>query len=74
MRKILLIIPFLFLACSDDEDPGCKCRGEFTRINNTENSFFADGVDCETGQPVLDQQNQGDIGVNNPAIYLGCAN
>lgn len=74
MKKLLLILlPLALLSCSNDDEQGCTCFGEFTRANNPEESFFAPNVDCDTGQPILDLQNEGQIGIDNPAFYKGCS-
>ena len=74
MRKTVLFFFGIILisSCSSIKED-CKCEGKFKRINNSGSGYFlATGVDCLTGQPTLDQQNQGPLGTTNPAIYLGC--
>lgn len=71
MRTIIILLSFLFLTCSaDDEMDDCMCRGEFQMISEsgTTETFFADGVECETGEPVLSHQSD----MHNPVRYLGC--
>ena len=71
MRKLIFLIPLLFLACSgDDENNACECRGEFQMVSyaGTAETFFAEGVECETGEPVLSHQHN----MHNPVRYLGC--
>ena len=71
MRKYILIISFLLVACSnDDENHACSCRGEFQLMSDigTAETFFADGVECETGEPILSHQ----MDMGTPAMYLGC--
>ncbi len=71
MIRLLFLIPLLLLACSsEDEMTDCICRGEFQMISDagTAETFFADGVECETGEPVLSHQ----LEMNNPVRYLGC--
>jgi len=78
MKKLLLFaFTLIVFSCSKDEDQGCKCQGKYTRILFDPGIFFysaGNDVDCDTGQPILDIQNQGQIGIDNPAIYLGCNN
>lgn len=71
-KTILILIGIITFSCSSDDDEGCKCEGKFTRANNSGTYFYVNGVDCDTGQPALDQQNSGEIGQTNPAFYVGC--
>lgn len=75
MRKLIFILFLALLSCGSDDDEGCKCQGKFARLNSEPGTYFyADDVDCDTGQPMLDIQNQGEIGETNPAFYYGCNN
>jgi len=69
MKQLIILLVFtLFISCSkDDSDNGCKCNGEFSLVSGG-GSFFTKGVDCNTGQPMTDIQNEG----GNPVFYLGC--
>ncbi len=70
MKRFILLSLFVGLyGCSSDDDGGCKCQGEFRLVSDSTGSFFADNVDCETGNPIT--KNQNDSG--NPVFYLGCA-
>lgn len=71
MKRLLVLIPLLLLACSeDDENNACACRGEFQMVSDvgTAETFFVDDVECETGEPVLSHQHS----MDNPVRYLGC--
>ena len=72
MKKLVLFFfgTVLITSCSSTKEE-CKCEGKFKRINNP-GYFLSLDVDCQTGQPALNIQNQGTIGTTNPAIYLGC--
>ena len=72
MKKLLLLLLVITSCSGNDSNDGCECTGKFTRANNTSNYFYVNGVDCETGEPALSQQNQGEQGQTNPAFYLGC--
>ena len=70
MKKLTFILFILLFACSNDDDGGeCTCRGEFSLVSDTENSFFVNGVDCDTGEPTTSTQNDS----GNPVFYLGCS-
>jgi hypothetical protein len=73
MKRLFFISIILLASCSSDDDAGdCECKGKFQRANDTENYFYANGVDCDTGEPALSQQNEGEIGQTNPAFFIGC--
>ena len=72
MKRYLLIkaafvfLTFALISCSSDDDGGCRCEGEFVRFTDDGSvvRFTAFDVDCDTGQPALD---------NNPgASFQGC--
>ena len=59
-----MLLLLLALACSKEEE-GCTCTGKY-QVVGQEGFFYAEGVDCDTGQPVID--NQGDI----LTVFKGC--
>ncbi len=68
MKKLLFILPFILLSCSNDEDSGCICKkAKFTTAENPTGHFYITNlpIDCTTRQPFPKD-------IQPHYFYMGC--